>query len=102
MISLFINPILTAIAGVVGLYLVYMHIAVIKKDVKTELFITLPVIIGTLAWISAGYEFLQHDATEASITMQRILMIVSWSWLCINSIRTHINNQVLRGDNDEL
>lgn len=95
------STVLTVSAGLIGLYLIYMHIAVIKKDIKAELFITMPVIIGTLAWISASYKTIQYNVCGTSITLQLVLMIISWIWLSVNSVKTHLNNQKLKGETNE-
>lgn len=92
-----ISGVFSMLAGVFGLYLVYMHIAIIKKDIKTEFYIALPIIIGTLACLSTGYEFLVRDVNEEGIILQRIAMIVSWTWLSINSIK---NNTKKETDNE--
>lgn len=75
------SVILTGSATLAGLYLLYLQLSIFKRDFAAHLSHVLPVIIGTISWLTACYEFAVLDGTEFSIEAQRAFMLVSWVWL---------------------
>ena len=78
------SAILSGTATLAGLYLIYFHAAVLgRRDVKS-LPIVMPVLIGTLAWATACFEFAVLGADDVSIEAQLATIVISWVWLsCI-------------------
>ncbi len=77
-----INPsLLLCLAGAAcGFYVLLKDLKITKGNIKTETRAAVPVIIGTLAWLSAAFAF--YDFPHPSpINFERGLMIISWVWL---------------------
>lgn len=83
-----VSAILCGIAGVIGLYVAIRNQRATKWDSGKELCGILPVIIGTLAWVTAAAVFvLAPSELDSKIELQRLMMVVSWSWLAFTRIK---------------
>lgn len=76
-----ISVILCAIAGLFGLFVLIKWFCILKPDVHTNVQNAVPVIITTIAWLSAAVTFYQHDTFISPVNAQRFFMIIGWIWL---------------------
>ena len=76
-----ISVILCAIAGLFGFFALIKWFCILKPDVHTNVQNAVPIIIVTIAWLSAAVTFYQHPEFDSPIDAQRIAMIVGWVWL---------------------
>lgn len=80
--TLNISAILCLIGGLYGFYVLYKYLHITSNSKKTCLYDALPVVIGTLAWLTAGFEFYNAIGhVESQVVWQRALMVLSWCWL---------------------
>ena len=76
-----ISVILCAIAGLFGLFVLIKWFCILKPDVYTNVQNAVPIIIMTIAWLSASVTFYQHPEFDSPIDVQRLAMIIGWVWL---------------------
>lgn len=76
-----ISVILCAIAGLFGLFVLIKWFCILNPDVHTNVQNAVPIIIMTIAWLSASVTFYQHPEFDSPIDAQRLAMIVGWVWL---------------------
>ena len=76
-----ISVILCAIAGLFGLFVLIKWFCILKPDVHTNVQNAVPIIIMTIAWLSASVTFYQHPEFDSPIDVQRLAMIIGWVWL---------------------
>ena len=76
-----ISVILCAIAGLFGIFVLIKWFCILKPDVHTNVQNAVPIIIMTIAWLSAAVTFYQHPEFDSPIDVQRLAMIVGWAWL---------------------
>ena len=73
-----ISVILCAIAGIFGLFALIKWFFILKPNVYTNAYNTLPIIIGTLAWLSASVTFYQNPTYNSPIDFERSAMVLAW------------------------
>lgn len=76
-----ISVILCAIAGLFGLFVLIKWFCILKPDVHTNVLNAVPIIITTIAWLSAAVTFYQTETFDSPIDGQRMAMIIGWMWL---------------------
>ena len=76
-----ISVILCTIAGLFGVYALIKWFCILRSDVYTSLYNVLPIIITTIAWLSASVTFYQHQGFDSPIDAERLAMIIGWAWL---------------------
>ena len=88
-----ISVILCAIAGIFGLFALIKWFFILKPDVYTNAANVAPIIITTIAWLSASVTFYQHPTFDSPIDPQRLAMIIGWIWL-IYQLKVNRDNNV--------
>ena len=76
-----ISVILCAAAGIFGLFALIKWFFILKPNVYTNALSVAPIIITTIAWLSASVTFYQHPEFDSPIDPQRLAMIIGWVWL---------------------
>lgn len=76
-----ISVILCAIAGLFGLFVLIKWFCILKPDVHTNVQNAMPIIITTIAWLSAAVTFYQTETFDSPVDSQRFFMIIGWVWL---------------------
>lgn len=76
-----ISVILCAAAGIFGLIALIKWFFILKPDVYTNAANVAPIIITTIAWLSASVTFYQHPEFDSPIDPQRLAMMIGWAWL---------------------
>ena len=76
-----ISVILCAAAGIFGLFALIKWFFILKPNVYTNALNVTPIIITTIAWLSASVTFYQHPDFDSPIDPQRLAMIIGWAWL---------------------
>ena len=76
-----ISVILCAAAGIFGLFALIKWFFILKPNVYTNTLNVAPIIITTIAWLSASVTFYQHPNFDSPIDPQRMAMIIGWIWL---------------------
>ena len=76
-----ISVILCAVAGIFGLFALIKWFFILKPNVYTNALNVAPIIITTIAWLSASVTFYQHPEFDSPIDPQRLAMIIGWAWL---------------------
>ena len=76
-----ISVILCTIAGLFGVYALIKWFCILRSDVYTSWGNALPVMITTIAWLSAAVTFYQTDTHDSPIDAQRLGMVVGYIWL---------------------
>lgn len=76
-----ISVILCAAAGIFGLFALIKWFFILKPNVYTNALNVAPIIITTIAWLSASVTFYQHPEFDSPIDAQRLAMIIGWIWL---------------------
>ena len=76
-----ISVILCAAAGIFGLFALIKWFFILKPNVYTNALNVAPIIITTIAWLSASVTFYQHPNFDSPIDPQRMAMIIGWAWL---------------------
>ena len=71
-----ISVILCTIAGLFGVYALIKWFCILRSDVHTSLGNALPVMITTIAWLSAAVTFYQTDTHDSPIDIQRFFMVL--------------------------
>lgn len=72
---------LCLIAGLFGLFVLIKWFCILKSDVHTNVQNAIPIMIMTIAWLSAAVTFYQHPEFDSPIDVQRLAMIIGWVWL---------------------
>ena len=75
------SVILCAIAGLFGLFALVKWFCILKPNVYTNVQNAIPIIITTIAWLSAAVTFYQTATFNSPIDPQRLAMIIGWIWL---------------------
>ena len=76
-----ISVILCALAGLFGLFVLIKWFCILKPDIHTNVQNAVPVIITTIAWLSAAVTFYQTATFDSPVDAQRVFMIIGWAWL---------------------
>lgn len=76
-----ISVILCAIAGLFGLFVLIKWFCILKPDAHTNVLNAVPIIITTIAWLSAAVTFYQTETFDSPVDAQRFFMIIGWAWL---------------------
>ena len=71
-----ISVILCAAAGIFGLFALIKWFFILKPDVYTSALNVAPIIITTIAWLSASVTFYQHPTFDSLIDIQRFFMVL--------------------------
>ena len=84
-LNLNISAILCFIGGCFSFYILFRYLHVASSKVITRACDALPVLLGALAWTTAGIEFLDAvNHVDSQIIIQRGAMVVAWCWLIYN------------------
>ena len=90
-----ISVILCTIAGLFGVYSLIKHFCILRTDIYTNAFNALPIIIGTIAWLSAAVTFYHTQTHDSSINLERAAMVGAWIWL-IYRIKHYRDRDIMR------
>lgn len=78
-----LSVILCLVAGIFGIYALVKYFCILRADIYTSAFNAMPIIIGTLAWLSAAVTFSQSATYNSPINFERTFMIVTWIWMIL-------------------
>ena len=71
-----ISVILCAAASIFGLFALIKWFCILKPDVHTNVYNVLPIIVTTIAWLSAAVTFYQTETFDSPIDAQRFFMVI--------------------------
>ena len=71
-----ISVILCTIAGLFGMYALIKWFCILKPDVHTNIYNVIPVVVTTIAWLSAAVTFYQTQTHDSPIDAQRFFMVL--------------------------
>lgn len=86
-----ISVILCTIAGLFGVYALIKWFCILRSDVYTSWGNALPVMITTIAWLSAAVTFYQTDTHDRPIDGQRLFMIIGYI-LLLHRLKVYRDN----------
>ena len=70
------SVILCAAAGIFGLFALIKWFCILKPDVHTNVYNVIPIVITTIAWLSAAVTFYQTSTHDSPIDIQRFFMVM--------------------------
>ena len=70
------SVILCAAAGIFGLFALIKWFFILKPDVHTNVYNVIPIVVTTIAWLSAAVTFYQTSTHDSPIDIQRFFMVV--------------------------
>lgn len=76
-----LSVILCLCAGLFGLWALIKWFDILRSDVYTNAANVAPIIITTIAWLSAAVTFYQTETFDSPINVQRLVMIIGWVWM---------------------
>ena len=76
-----ISVILCAAAGIFGLFALIKWFFILKPDVYTDIYNVIPIVVTTIAWLSAAVTFYQTSTHDSLIDIQRFFMVLGVAWL---------------------
>lgn len=76
-----VSVILCAIAGLFGVYTLIKWFCILRPDIYTSSGNALPIIIGSIAWLSAAVTFYHTQTYNSPIDLERSAMVGVWVWL---------------------
>ena len=76
-----ISVILCTIAGLFGVYSLIKHFCILRTDIHTNAYNALPIIIGTIAWLSAAVTLYYTQTHDSPIDLECSAMVGAWIWL---------------------
>lgn len=71
-----ISVILCAAAGIFGLFALIKWFFILKPDVYTDIYNVIPIVVTTIAWLSAAVTFYQTSTHDSPIDTQRFFMVL--------------------------
>ena len=71
-----ISVILCAIAGIFGLFALIKWFFILKPNVYTNIYNVIPIVVTTIAWMSAAVTFYQTSTHDSQIDIQRFFMVL--------------------------
>ena len=71
-----ISVILCAAAGIFGLFALIKWFFILKPDVYTDIYNVIPIVVTTIAWLSAAVTFYQTSTHDSLIDIQRFFMVL--------------------------
>ena len=77
MISVF----LCLLGAFFGVFALIKWFCILKPDVHTNAYNAIPIVITTIAWLSAAVTFYQTSTHDSPIDIQRFFMVVGVAWL---------------------
>ena len=75
------SVILCFMGALFGVFALIKWFCILKPDVYTNAANVAPIIITTIAWLSASVTFYQHPEFDSPIDPQRLAMMIGWAWL---------------------
>ena len=75
------SVILCFMGALFGIFVLIKWFFILKPSVYTNALNVAPIIITTIAWLSASVTFYQHTESDSPINLQRLAMIIGWAWL---------------------
>ena len=88
-----ISVILCFIGALFGVFALIKWFCILKPNVHTNVYNVIPIVVTTIAWLSASVTFYQHPEFDSPIDPQRLAMIVGWAWL-IYQLKVNRDNNV--------
>lgn len=76
-----ISVILCFMGAMFGIFALIKWFCILKPDVYTNVYNVIPIVVTTIAWLSAAVTFYQTSTFDSPIDMQRLWMIIGWAWL---------------------
>lgn len=73
-----ISVILCLIGGIFGIFALIKWFCILRADVNTNAYNAVPIIIGTLAWLSASVTFYQNVTYDSPVNFERSALVVAW------------------------
>lgn len=77
MISVF----LCLLGAFFGVFALIKWFCILKPNVYTNIYNVIPIVVTTIAWLSAAVTFYQTSTHDSPIDIQRLAMIIGWAWL---------------------
>ena len=71
-----ISVILCAAAGIFGLFALIKWFFILKPNVYTNVYNVIPIVVTTIAWLSAAVTFYQTSMPDSQIDIQRFFMML--------------------------
>ena len=71
-----ISVISCAAAGIFGLFALIKWFFILKPDVYTDIYNVIPIVVTTIAWLSAAVTFYQTSTHDSLIDIQRFFMVL--------------------------
>ena len=71
-----ISVILCAGAGIFGLFALIKWFCILKPNVYTNIYNVIPIVVTTIAWMSAAVTFYQTSTYDSQIDIQRFFMVL--------------------------
>ena len=71
-----ISVILCAIAGLFGFFVLIKWFCILKPDVYTNIYNAIPIVLTTIAWLSAAVTFYQTSTHDSPTDIQRFFMVL--------------------------
>ena len=71
-----ISVILCAAAGIFGLIALIKWFFILKPNVYTNVYNVIPIVVTTIAWLSAAVTFYQTSMPDSQIDIQRFFMML--------------------------
>ena len=71
-----ISVILCFIGAMFGVFALVKWFCILKPDAHTNIYNVIPVVVTTIAWLSAAVTFYQTDTYNSPIDIQRFFMVL--------------------------
>ena len=88
-----ISVILCFMGAMFGVFALIKWFYILKPNVRTNVYNVIPIVITTIAWMSAAVTFYQTSTYDSQIDIQRLAMIIGWVWL-IYQLKVNRDNNV--------
>ena len=87
------SVILCFMGALFGVFALIKWFCILKPNVHTNVYNVIPVVVTTIAWLSAAVTFYQTSTFDSPIDGQRLWMIIGWAWL-IYQLKVNRDNNV--------
>ena len=101
-----ISVILCAAAGIFGLFALIKWFFILKPDVYTDIYNVIPIVVTTIAWLSAAVTFYQTSTHDSLIDIQRFFMVLGVAGLIwrikVYRESSHKKNAIIKAQRDTI
>ena len=102
MISVF----LCLLGAFFGVFALIKWFCILKPNVYTNIYNVIPIVITTIAWLSAAVTFYQTSTHDSPIDIQRFFMVVGVAWLIwrikVYRESSHKKNAIIKAQRDTI